>query len=256
MDVAVRRSAKQRSQASRLRWLCRRWYLFRPSPPRRMPGEQASRLRWLCRRWYFLAHEAITTAERFAGETPALFAKQSAFRRLPGCAAFTLPLRKLPSPASVVQAVVILARVAPTANAWKAGVLACVSEDLDCRHEEYHRRAFRRRDACSPGIRHGGDSGQNYQRLHNRRRRGHLLSMLAPRGRLWQNYPCLHNRRRRDACSPGIRRGGDCGRNYYRLHNHAGETPGRENAAQPGNRRRRFALQRAQASRLRNARRW
>ena len=36
----------------------------------------------------------------------------------------------------------------------------------------------------------------------------------------------------------------------------AGETPGRVNTAQPGNRRRRFATQRAQASRLRNARRW
>ena len=60
------------------------------------------RLRWLCRRGYFLAHEAITTAERFAGETPALFAKQSAFggcraaqrtfQRLSGCAAFSCSL--------------------------------------------------------------------------------------------------------------------------------------------------------------------
>ena len=51
--------------------------------------------------------------------------KAKRLRRLPGCAAFTIPLRTLPPPASVVQAVVILARVAPTANAWKAGVLAC-----------------------------------------------------------------------------------------------------------------------------------
>ena len=149
---------------------------------------------------------------RVAGETPALFAEQSAFggclaaqcsqvnrksyhrlafrrrdacalcgakrlRRLPGCAAFTLPLKKLPS-TGVSQARRLLSwlrcvlpssekvtvdwRVAGETPALFAeqsafgGCLAALRSPF--LRESYRRLAGRRRDACSSGCAVGGFS--------------------------------------------------------------------------------------------------
>ena len=85
------------------------------------------------------------------------------------------------SPAMVVQALVIFAKVAPVANAWRAGVSpASVVHALVfyCARGYYHRLAFRRRDACAPRLRSVTPfSEENYHRRAFRRR-GRLLSRL------------------------------------------------------------------------------
>ena len=86
--------------------------------------------------------------------------------------------------------------------------------------KNYHRlHNRRRRDACYPGIRRGGDSGKKSPTPAQPSQARRLLSGHSLRGRLWQKLPppaqpsqatvissCaikyqrMHNRRRRDAC--------------------------------------------------------
>ena len=86
------------------------------------------------------------------------------------------------SPAMVVQALVIFAKVAPVANAWRAGVSpASVVHALVfyCARGYYHRLAFRRRDACAPRLRSVTPfSEENYHRRAFRRR-GRLRSLRS-----------------------------------------------------------------------------
>ena len=130
-----------------------------------------------CGRNYYRLHN-------HAGETPAFSGLQSAFGggQAFAAGATTAIINRLHNHAGD-------ARKGERSAAWQSPKALCSAKSAGVL-------------ACETPV------GGNHQRLHNRRRRGRLLSMLAPRGRLWQKLPPLAQPTQ--------------------------ATPGRENAAQPG----------------------